>query len=490
MPISPAELSGIFTISQFDGNLSFRDADLKGRVDFSAACFLGNAIFTRAKFGSGAFFSSVRRNGNILLTRFAGEQLRFYRAEIQGDMEFEGTEFGQQADFEAVRVKGNAIFRAAQFRESGQILAAIAITTFHGGGRFLDATIEGVADFSGAVFAGKSLFNRIKVGGPAFFRNLEDTRHEAVPTFQEASFVGAVFSGGADFDRAHFQGSVSFSEASFGASTRFSRIRCDKQITFDLIEVNGTATFQRSRFEGDVSFQDARISTANFGESSEDKGVFLKSVDLRGFTYVRVIGDWRTLFARISTQDLQPYAQLEKFFRSVGNERDADSVYLARRDVDRKKLRELIRTRSSTGNHLQWQLVRNAFKFAEDSILRWFFNYGVPSYRMVWLACLLFLAGGLTLTTPGALEFSSIPQSFLNAGSITRFLHGIVTFASSLLPHTQEEQITQWRPSHNLLFQKWGPSFKQITLLLSFSVYGCVTLAVASLTGLIKRKQS
>jgi uncharacterized protein YjbI with pentapeptide repeats len=210
----PAEVEGTVVGSQFDGKFSCTDSDLKGRVDFSGTQFQGSANFARTKFGSGAVFSSVRRAGVTLRTRFAGGQLRLFNADIEGDLECEGVEFVALADFEVVRVRGNALFRVAQFRDAGhQFPTDMAITTFKGGGRFLDASIGGVAEFTGAVFLERSIFNRIKVGGPTFFRRLVDPRTTMLPAFQEVNFEGAVFSGGADFDGTHCKGTVRFSEA-------------------------------------------------------------------------------------------------------------------------------------------------------------------------------------------------------------------------------------------------------------------------------------
>jgi len=385
----------------------------------------------------------------------------------------------------------SALFRVAQFRDAGhQFPTDTAITTFKGGGRFLDASIGGVAEFTGAVFLERSTFNRIKVGGPTFFRRLVDPRTTMLPAFQEVTFEGAVFSGGADFDGTHCKGIVRFSEASFGASTRFSRMVCDQNVYLDMAEVNGTATFQYSQFSGDVSLQDARIGTVNFGTSNQDVVVLQKGIDLRGFTYVRIVGDWKELFGHLRYKDLQPYTQLEKVFRSFGNERDADAVYIARRDAERNNLRQSIVTKSQEERPQRLARLRAVFKLTEDPVLRWFFNYGVPSYRMLWLACALFLIGGLILSNWHALELLNKANVFCERTRIVRFLYGTVSFSDSLLHRSQEAGLTHWRPSDQRCFQNWGPSYRQIALLLNLSVYGSISLAIASLAGLIKRKQS
>jgi uncharacterized protein YjbI with pentapeptide repeats len=486
----PAEVEGTVVGSQFDGKFSCIDSDLKGRVDFSGAQFQGSVNFARTKFGSGAVFSSVRRGGITLRTRFAGGQFRLFHADIEGDLECEGVEFVGLADFEAVRIKGNALLRVAQFRDAGhQFPTDTVITTFKGGGRFLDASIGGVAEFTGAVFLEKAIFTRIKVGGPTFFRRLADSRTTILPAFQEVNFEGAVFSGGADFDGTRCKGTVRFSEATFGASTRFSHMVCDQNVYLDMAEVEGTATFQYSQFSGDVSLQDARIGTVNFGTSNQDVVVLQKGIDLRGFTYVRIVGDWKELFGRLRYNDLQPYAQLEKVFRSFGNERDADAVYLARRDAERNNLRQSIVAGPQEGRSPRLARLRAVLKLTEDSVLRWFFNYGVPSYRMLWLACVFSLIGGLILSNWHALELVNKADVFCERTRIARFLYGAVSFSDSLLHRSQEAGLTQWKPSDQRCFQNCGPSYRQVASFLSLLVYGSISLAIASLAGLIKRKQ-
>jgi hypothetical protein len=461
----PAETEDRVVGSRFEGDVSWMYANLEGRADLPGTEFDGAVNFTGTKFGGGASFSSLFRHGITLMTRFKGARLRMYRCEFDGDLDLSGCEFHPLADLEAVRVKGNAICRTS-------LLSTIAaLPTFRGGARFMDASIDGAADFSGAVFMQKASFAGMKVGGPAFFRRSTDSRATMLPSFEEVSFEGAVFSGGADFDRVDFSSGINFTGATFGALTRFTRIRCKGKASFDSMEVDGTANFQQSQFSDEVSLQDARIGTVNFGTSQADSGLFLKSVDLRGFTYSRLVGDWRELFHHVSSTDPQPYAQLEKYFRSVGNERDADSVYLARRKIER-------------GNLLRQS---KHMRLVEDSLLRWIFNYGVPSYRMLWLACALFLVGALLLSRPGALESTNNPKLQIN-GPFPRLFYGSVVLGDNLLHRAPEQALTQWTPSDQKCFGSLGPTYRQVTSLVGLSVYASLTLAIASLTGLIKRK--
>jgi uncharacterized protein YjbI with pentapeptide repeats len=475
-----------FEVAVFGGGIYARDCDFGGRADFSGAHYLVEADFSRTKFGSGAFFSSLRRSEATLPTRFSAKRFRLYRAEIEGDLECEGVEFDCPFDCEAVHVKGNAIFRSLQARDADLPATQVLLTIFKKASKFLNASIDGVADFSGAVFAETANFSRVKIGGPAFFRRLADVRANAHPAFQEISFVGAVFSGGADFDGVKIAKNATFTEATFGASSRFSRMVCEGRANFDLAEIDGTASFQRSLFKGVVTMRDARAGTVNFGASNEDVCVFQPGLDLRGFTYIRLVGDWKEIFGLLALNDLEPYSQLEKSFRNTGNERDADAVYLARHGEERRAMKQIV----FGGAGDLTKRVHSAARLVEDSILRWLFNYGVPSYRMVWVACLLVVAGILLLSNWHALSFVAKADTFLERPRFVRIFYGTVSFVDLLLHQSPESSLTQWKPSGQKCLWVWGPTYRQMSVVLSIAVYSCITLAAASLAGLIKRKQT
>lgn len=368
----------------FGGKASFRDVQISGIADFSGTNFNREANFTRAKFGNGLFLSTLLSGtGGVITTQFHGV-LKLFRAQIAGDLQMEGTEHDELADLESVSIKGNLLCRAVRFPEvAGSQSALLGVIKFKKGARFLSAVVDGAADFSESEFGSTANFVNMKVGGPTVFRTLLDSSDKNKTTFQKANFNGAVLSGGADFEGVHFAKSVSFVEMRIAGTCRFSRVKCDDHANFSRCEVQGDAYFDRDviferitfegarfgkqclfngarfpngvdfsrvRVDGLLSFAGAVISGRLSLEDSTVSGVLLeleqsksalKEVILKGFSYGTMRAQWKELFKltpddRKGKADLQPYTQLEKYFRSVGYDRDADDVYLARRKKEWK----------------------------------------------------------------------------------------------------------------------------------------------------------
>jgi uncharacterized protein YjbI with pentapeptide repeats len=487
----PVERHDSVETCRFKQGLRFREASVGARADFSAAVFKGVADFSGSKFGGVVAFNTFVRKQRLWVTRIQGP-IVFFRTDITDNLEMGGAEFSASANFESVNVRRNALLRAAEFPATDGQLAKLAAIEFKDA-RFLDANIGGVADFTGATFSGDANFQRMKVGGPAVFRPLEKRDPQKKPTFQRVNFAGAVLSGGADFDGVSVAGEFICTEATFGGSSRFSRMYCGENADLTLATVDGTATYQHSEFKRNLSLQDANIGIVNFGESGHDRTQFSGTVDLSGFSYTRFVGDWRQLLLHSPEHHLQPYVQVEKVFRSAGFERDADEVFLARRYRERqltnKRLRSELRSRNGTS---RLHALRELHVLLENWIVGGIFNYGVPSYRMLGVAFLLFILGVLILAFPQAL-IPLAPNATTPGppGSIAiRLLRAIATFSATVLPGEKAAFLTQWKPSPCQIYKNSGLTFVQVSALLSWLMYACATISIASLAGLIKRKQT
>jgi uncharacterized protein YjbI with pentapeptide repeats len=474
----------------FAEGLLFRDTFVGGRTDFSGAEFKGVVDFSGSKFAGVLAFNTLVRKKRLFVTRFDGP-VTFYRSEITDNLEMEGVEFGASASFESINIGRNALLRA--INASGDAALGWAALNFNGDVRLLDATIGGVADFKGAIFRGSANFQRIKVGGPALFRPFGEHAVEAEPIFKHANFAGAVFSGGADFDNVSVGGDLIFTEATFGASSRFTHMMCGGNVDFSLVSVDGTATYQWSRFTHDLWLQDANITIVNFGESEKDKAIFAGNLLLSGFSFMRLIADWRDLLLHARGNDLQPYVQVERVFRSNGQERDADDVYLARRQRERgitkKHFWDCVCRRNGRRRR---DAVHDLRLLVEDWTVGGMFNYGVPSYRMLGISLLCFLLGVFVLTFPNSLvPLTPNASATGQAGSkFTRAIRATTTFFATVVPGEKATVLTHWKPSPFAVYQGAPLTFVQVTALLSWLVYASATIAIASLAGLIKRKQS
>lgn len=127
-------------------------------------------------------------------------------------------------------------------------------------------------------------------------------------------------------------------------------------------------------------------------------------MDLSGWTYDRITVHWQSLLRlpngrrRVEPYDRQPYVQLEKVFRQVGKDREADEVYLERMRVERKLRYE---KREIGGLLRNW-------------LYRLTLSYGVRPWQLVWVPLLLLALGTVFFLRPGAVELK--PES-VSAGT-------------------------------------------------------------------------
>jgi uncharacterized protein YjbI with pentapeptide repeats len=513
---------GVISVA-FAGSASFRDAQISGVADFSGSDFCQEANFIRAKFGSSLFFSALKSPGGELVpTRFGGG-LKMFRCQIAGDLAMDGSQHEALAELESVQVQGTLLCRAAWYPEIEPVRVK-----FGRGARFFAAIVNGTADFSGSDFEGSANFGYIKVGGSMVFRPPPNNWGGTSARFKDANFSGAIISGGAEFEGVHFAKSARFQEARIGGTFRIGRVEFGDRADFRRFEVQGDAHFSS------VSFDETDFEGSHFGKLCQfDSGSFLKGLNfsrvrvdgllilsamellgafrledssvsgvtfeldqekssarlnLKGFTFGRLNGDWRDLFRLIpddpeGKSHLQAYTQLERYFRSVGYERDADDVYVARRNNEWQLLRDGVFRHPEPGA----SRIHSLFRFLEDSVVRYVFHYGMPSYRLIGVAFVLFLFGVAMLSLPCAVRRGDMGIDSSSLTFLQRVVQALAAFSASVIPGASK--ITDLRPSFERIYMN-GLTFTQGSASLGLLIYTCVSVSLASLAGLIKRKQA
>ena len=154
----------------------------------------------------------------------------------------------------------------------------LCYATFTGHANFLGATFSGDADFGVACFAGDARFN--------------DATFTA-----SANFAGTPFNGGADFMCATFTGIANFEGAAFLRDTYFNRSKFTgnanfEGATFSVDTVSGDTDFSGATFSGDADFGvacfagDARFNDATFTASANFGGAtFNGGADFAGVPF-------------------------------------------------------------------------------------------------------------------------------------------------------------------------------------------------------------
>jgi uncharacterized protein YjbI with pentapeptide repeats len=403
--LSP-KIKEIFIPATFHQETSFLDARIGSTADFDGAQFRGKASFERMHVGGGIFFRAVEyalRSYNyhtlICPVNFYGP-VSFIGTHIRGVAEFDGVQFTDEkaeAVFERIEVYGNTYFRPFRANTSPAI--------FQGKVNFTGAYIKGDLEFSGAQFKKNADFKGMQIDGNAYF----DARHHLDDLPINYNGMNRVsFSSLADFSCIHFKNEAYFDNTSF-----------KKKANFDSAEINGIASFDKATFSAEATFNEARFSLLSFrifedqerdkkprrpfwrlsqdGDKAEEKeSQFEGSVDMRGTRYELIKANLTQLtegFRKASQYDIQPYTQLEKVLRAIGNDHEADYVYLQRRHREREKFRRHFNKSPS-------YLLRFLFDWGYWKIG----NYGIHPIKLFYYSVLIISLGAVIFTLPGAVE--------------------------------------------------------------------------------------
>jgi hypothetical protein len=203
-------------------------------------------------------------NGAVVLRGavVTGELGGFRDRELPATM-LEQCRFDDEVDFSGAAFTGNASFRGGSFAANMTFVS----TSFGGEADFDSITVAGLAGFSTGIFHERARFVRAR-----FMR--------------DSAFVGAVFSGGADFGEvtfdqsgafigAMFDGGADFTGTTFTRDAWFDACTFKKEALFSGAAISGAARFPAANFEAEVrfesvlagalSFQDCRFAVADPG---------------------------------------------------------------------------------------------------------------------------------------------------------------------------------------------------------------------------------
>lgn len=408
------------------------------RANFDHARFENYAYFNGSLFEDQAVFGDAQADSEVY---FQGAVFR--QPVVFGGLKADAIFFNTEPAKQATTFEARAVFSGIQITHTARFVNA----EFYEVANFTDAQVGFFVDFQGAQFGikgGNTNFVRVKVGGEAHF---EDSRFGGPVSFSGAHigsdaffervafegptrFESTEFSGGAFFERAQFHGEAYFVRAEFRQEAFFSGVAFDQNADFGSAHFHeatrfgrkdesaqsgpdkklggasfGPVSFQQAHFEQLASFEDAVFrGSVNFRETSfntvyfataEDEGQssgpqFQSDVDLRGWSYSRIQVNWESLLkmadgkrSRLTKYDRQVYTELERFFRSSGDDDTADNVYLERRRVERESLQGF------------WN--RSADDFSRVTT-----NYGVSMWRLTDLCLILLFAGMVVFSRTAA----------------------------------------------------------------------------------------
>jgi hypothetical protein len=399
----PANFGGL----KCGGVVAFYDAHFAGAVNFPSASVSADLYCNNALFEGPASFQGVKCGGAGLFSdsRFTFEQTVDFRgASFGGDLYCENINFENAANFNLLKCGGVGVFQDASFT---------------GEANFESASFGADLYCDGAQFRGPVTFNSLQCGRSGFFHYISCLDTSPVD-FASASF-------GADLycDGAQFQGAVTFNSLQCGGVASFPKadFRSDETTNFSYASFGNHLLFQNADFAGSVRLDAAHVSQAlvltgaRFQQSVslnsaraailvlEDEFPFELQValDLRGFTFEKYIGVREGARRFVQAQDptafsMDPYLQLEQYYRSSGDDVEANRTYYAGRHAFRENAKMVY---GST----RWSKDR----MLRDWVLKWFTGYGVKPFRVFLPLFALLWIGVLVFWPDDALKINNAP---------------------------------------------------------------------------------
>jgi uncharacterized protein YjbI with pentapeptide repeats len=141
------------------------------------------------------------------------------------------------------------------------------------------------ADFTRAVFTGRTRFQGAAFDGPAAFAEATfegDTSLARTRWRTDAGFDGATFRAGADFDEAAFERRTSFDGTRFLGRTGFRGARFTDSSLFDHAAFDQRVSFRGAAFDGNVSFEHVTFGEASFKDATFADMAMFRRTTFRG----------------------------------------------------------------------------------------------------------------------------------------------------------------------------------------------------------------
>ncbi len=340
---------------------NFNDNEFHKHVDLSNANFLGIVSFDGTTFEDGADFENAnfKQNARFEGAAFGGEQdTTFGYCKFDGGADFTGVTFGSIANFESAFFakpadftdaifSGNLYFKNAKFEEGSNFentkfigISDFSNSHFSRNAIFLKPSFEGNTNFVNALFQGNCDFEYAKFTGLADFSNIRINNNAKFTNsifYGTTNFLDSSFGGRSDFTNTKFKSDVSFEGAAFNGLSSF------KSVTFDEV-----AKFAGTFFNRDLDLSGVTINNkvyldqADFGYSAKISFDYL-SIDLSsGQLYI----DWDSIKTRLALtgESISGLKHLEKNLRNIGQNEDADELYIIIEDLESEGTMDVIKS--------------------------------------------------------------------------------------------------------------------------------------------------
>lgn len=218
--VSGASISRQMQLTNNDitGSIYFNDSTLERNANIT-----GNTIGGTIDFGSSVIGGDTNIGDNTLTG-----SLSFLRATLNGNVDLRDNVISESLNFYGSHISGELLF------DKSQVLGTEAMPGTSSPTEFWNATVDGLASFTGAYFKGYADFTG------AYFKGL--------------GMSGATFDGVADFTNLHTASDANFQGATFNTTAIFDNATTKRDANFQGATFNGNATFNYFTAERFVDF--------------------------------------------------------------------------------------------------------------------------------------------------------------------------------------------------------------------------------------------
>lgn len=518
------EDAALFTYAHFSHTVSF--GEIRSR-NVPGATFASMAVFSGVKFDLDAFFEKVRFNSTN-----ANETVSFSAALFGAETAFDGAQFHGDANFVRATFTSSATFKDTSFLHPEQPVQFNSIKAgktmnftgarFAGPLDFVAAEAVGPVQFASVLFEGDAMFNAMSVERHAVFGPIgtnRPTHFAALADFIAVKIGGQLDLAAARFDReALFRGANlqrglilswrpgttgAVQAAEFRARADFRNVFAGERVQLAGVTFHDQAAFDSTKWDVPMSFEDVRFRKgasvtraafpqgANFSGARFDGTMDLTDssfrtlrltslskwtdgpIELRGSTYEEFIGNVSALLQAFARADRPVLTRLERSLRQVGQDDEADEVYLENQRRERRQC------------------------WVDHKYGEWFFrmlygvlgNYGVRPYRLLVFSAILVWMGALVFKVPGAVthkdkEARTAPITTFDAVALSICYFLPVEFPLEEEWNAATKPLTYHLPVIGKPVQVRPAAIANFVLRLSGWIV--VPLALAAVTGLLK----
>ena len=402
---------------------------------------------------------------------------------VGGSAHFHSSRFERATDLSDGKVKGRLKFSRAQFKKAFNMVAIKVDNDllcddarFYSRVDLSGAQLRGDFDLTHCLFLDEFRFQVVSLSNGLV---ADKSRF-----CKKATFIGTHIDADCSMSNCNFYAEAEFQRMKVGGNLYIDNARFWREAEFVSIEVGGDARVAgchalKLNLNGSTirKLQFAEAPTIGEINSSADKSHFV-SCDLRSFSFQELFGDLVNLLKLQQPFDSQPFYQVEKYLKRIGESRSADEVYYLGQSLRGRLLKP-----QSEGF---WDNVTYVAQLSGDRVWR-FLGYGVRNAPLVLISIALILAGTLLF-----IDYDAACMRTATACVTTAHIGGWNAFWLSLRTFLPIDILApkEYEPSTESFLGMSSARFDHLASALKILGWILIPILVANLAGFLRRSSN